>query len=240
MKDIFIADAHLSAEKTPAHHHLTEFLNSEIGQIRTLVLLGDIFEFWVGYRHCVFSAYLPILEVLQRLHAAGTNIVFVEGNHDFHIGPFFSTTLGSTIFTDSGVLPLDSKRIFLCHGDTIAATPGYLRLRRFFRSSFAQLLIRVLPADVTWKIGAVLGDASRKRRRNKPQQQHLLPEEAIISAAQQQFAHGCDIFVCGHFHKSWQQQVDGKQIVVVGDWNATCNYAIYEDGQLSLQIYQPQ
>ena len=239
MKDIFIADAHLRDPNAPEYRHLIKFLTSEMGQIRNLVLLGDIFEFWVGYRHCVFSAYVPILEILHKLQAAGTKIVFVEGNHDFHMGPFFRDTLNATIFSDAGTVQLDGNSIYLCHGDTLAATPNYLRLRSFFRSGFAQLLIRLLPADTTWKIAEVLGNASRKRRQKQQPRQHHLPITKISHQAQIQFADGCTTFICGHFHQGWQQHHDGTHILVLGNWADTCHYGLFENGTFSLQQYKP-
>lgn len=86
MKDIFIADAHLKNPADENYVQLLEFLKQNSGNIRTLILLGDIFEFWVGYRHCVYSAYVPLLQQLNLLRLDGTSIIVVEGNHDFKIG----------------------------------------------------------------------------------------------------------------------------------------------------------
>jgi len=238
-KDIFLADAHLVNPQDSAYQHLLEFLRSQRGQVRHLILLGDIFEFWVGYRHCVFTAYLPLLQLLQQLHSDGTKIIMVEGNHDFHVGPFFSDNLKSTIFCNDGCINLDGKRVYLTHGDTLAATRSYLLLRRFFRSSFAQLLIRLLPTDTTWKIAEVLGNASKRKRRNTAQQLYRLPSQAIIAQAQQQLSQGSDAFICGHFHQAWQQSIDNKPLLVVGNWGTTCHYATHENGVFSLHQFKP-
>lgn len=239
MKDIFIADAHLTDPNDASYRNLVNFLTAQCGQIRHLILLGDIFEFWVGYRHCVFSAYLPLLQTLQQLQAHGTQIVMVEGNHDFHMGPFFSEDLQSTIFPDDGCLKLDDLSVYLCHGDTIAPTANYLRLRRFFRSSFAKRLIRILPADTTWAISEILGKASRKRRASQPKRQYMLPEECIKQQASHQFKKGCDAFICGHFHQPYHQELDQHPVIIVGNWGQTCHYAVHENGQFSLEVYQP-
>ena len=104
MRDLFIADAHLLAPQDANYRRLLEFLRAQRGRTRTLVLLGDIFEFWIGYRYCVFSAYVPLLEALRELREAGARIVYVEGNHDFHLGPYFAETLGCDILPDGGVI----------------------------------------------------------------------------------------------------------------------------------------
>ncbi|EAT16238.1 UDP-2,3-diacylglucosamine diphosphatase [Desulfuromonas acetoxidans] len=239
MKDLFIADAHLIRPDDAAYRHLLSFLQQQRGQVRTLILLGDIFEFWVGYRHCVFSAYLPLLHELQQLQASGTRIVMVEGNHDFHVGPFFTETLQATVFTDDGTVQLDDTTIALSHGDTLAPTRSYLWLRGFFRSAAARFLIRIFPGDLTWKIGDILGVLSKKKSRRQPRTQYVLPEQAIRHQAQQRLDAGADLFVCGHFHQAHLWQQDKKSMAIVGNWGDTCHYGQFENGRFTLEEYHP-
>ena len=93
MKDIFLADAHLRRPGDTNYQKLLEFIGSLEGNTRTLYLLGDIFEFWVGYRHVVFTAYLPLLEALRRLRKTGTEIVFIETG----IGLFENAEIACTV-----------------------------------------------------------------------------------------------------------------------------------------------
>ena len=92
-RDIFLADAHLLHPQQDNYQRLLGFLGAQRGQLRTLYILGDLFEFWVGYRHLIFAPYVPLLNALGDLQQAGTEIVYVEGNHDFHLGPYFRDTL---------------------------------------------------------------------------------------------------------------------------------------------------
>jgi UDP-2,3-diacylglucosamine hydrolase len=71
MRDVFIADAHLLDPADENYRRLLAFLDGLRGETRTLYLLGDIFEFWVGYRHVVFAPYVPLLEALRRLREGG-------------------------------------------------------------------------------------------------------------------------------------------------------------------------
>ncbi len=102
MRDIFLADAHLLDPSDANYRRLLAFLDRQRGSVGTLYLLGDIFEFWVGYHHTVFAPYVPLLEALRRLREAGARIVYVEGNHDFHLGPYIEETLGCTVLPDGG------------------------------------------------------------------------------------------------------------------------------------------
>ena len=51
MKTLFIADAHLKNPRDRNYRALLDFLAEQLHVVDRLVLLGDIFEFWVGYRH---------------------------------------------------------------------------------------------------------------------------------------------------------------------------------------------
>lgn len=239
MKDIFLADAHLTDPQSAAYRLLLQFLDSQQGQIRNLILLGDIFEFWVGYRHCVFSAYLPLLQRLQSLHEQGVHIIMVEGNHDFHMGPFFTDVLGCTLFSDGGEVQLGATRVYLCHGDTVQMTFGYRLLRTFFRSAVARALIRVLPADLTWAIADTLGRASRRRRQRRPPRDYQPPYAALRDYASHHFSNGCQALLCGHFHHSWQHSESDRHILIVGNWDQRGCYAVHEKGEFRLESFTP-
>jgi UDP-2,3-diacylglucosamine hydrolase len=168
MRDIFIADAHLLDPQDTNYRRLLDFLQSQRGQVRTLVLLGDIFEFWIGYRHTVFAPYVPLLESLRQLREQGTRIVYVEGNHDFHLGPYFEQVLGCRILPDGGVIELGSEKIYIGHGDLVNPNDkGYRLLRRFLRSRLLLWLSRLLPPDWAWTIARWGSRMSQKKHDEK-------------------------------------------------------------------------
>ena len=87
-----------------------------------------------------------------RLREAGTEIVFVEGNHDFHLGPFFRETLGCRVLPDGGAVEIDGRRVYLAHGDLVDSTDrGYRLLRRLSAQPLVRNLVQGLaPPDLTW------------------------------------------------------------------------------------------
>lgn len=249
MKDLFIADAHLRNPSDDNYIQLLRFLKQNRGNIRTLVLLGDIFEFWMGYRSCVYSAYLPLLHELQALKVEGTEIVMVEGNHDFNVGPFFTETLGARVIPEGACITLGETRIWVEHGDLINPTCTYLWLRKLFRSRAARWLNRIIHPDLLWNIAAHLGMWSKKRRARqgsitakectKASTCAPIPKEKIIAAAHRGLERGCDALVCGHFHCSWQQLRTQPQITVVGEWGDLGTYAEHHAGTLEIRQFSP-
>lgn len=250
MKDIFIADAHLKNPSDENYIQLLRFLKQNRGNIRTLVLLGDIFEFWMGYRYCVYSAYVPLLHELYALKQEGTSIVMVEGNHDFSVGPFFSDTLGARIIPEGGCIDLGKTRIWVEHGDCINASRSYLWLRKLFRSRSARILSRIIHPDLLWEIAAHLGSWSKKRRagkistssRNKmtTSPPSPIPEKKITEAALNRSDLRCNAFICGHFHHGWHQQSSDVQILVVGEWGSLGTYAEHHAGVFSIRQFLDQ
>lgn len=247
MKDIFIADAHLKNPSDENYIQLLRFLKQNRGDIRTLVLLGDIFEFWMGYRYCVYSAYLPLLHELHALNLEGTEIVMVEGNHDFNVGPFFSETLKARVIPDGACITLGETRIWVEHGDRINPTRAYVWLRKLFRSRGAKILSRVIHPDLLWNFAAHLGNWSKRQRapqdnipakgRNQAPPCASIPEEKIIATARRRFAMGCDALVCGHFHRSWQHPQEQPQITLVGEWDESGTYAEHFAGVFKIRQF---
>jgi len=236
MKDIFIADAHLRYPEDENYQRLLQFLDEQGDDLRTLYLLGDIFEFWVGYRHTVFAPYVPLLASLQRLSQRGVKMVFVEGNHDFRVGPYISETLGCQVLPDGGALQLDEQRLFVCHGDLLNPNDrGYRVLRRVLRSGLLGGLIKLLPPDWTWEIARWASRQSQQHRVKKDQT--WSPHELFASFAEERFAEGFGVVVSGHFHTPWRMETDKGLFIALGDWISQYSYLVYSNGEFSLRTY---
>ncbi len=236
MKDIFLADAHLLDPADANYQRLLTFLNSQCSGVRTLYLLGDIFEFWVGYKSVVFSPYVPLLDALYRLKSAGTDIVYIEGNHDFNLGPYFREILDCTILPDGGTVEIDELKVYLGHGDLVNAQDRrYRALRRFLRSRFMRYLMAIAPPDLTWGIARWAGRRSKESRTGRPRTK--VPEALLRAHAVPLFAAGHQAVITGHYHSPMIDQTDQGTLVALGDWITQFSYAVYQDGKFSLKFF---
>lgn len=236
MRDVFIADAHLLDPADENYRRLLIFLDSLRGETRTLYLLGDVFEFWVGYRHVVFAPYVPLLETLRRLRETGTEIVCIEGNHDFHLGPYFEDVLGCRILPDGGIVEIDGRKVYLGHGDLVNPDDrGYRLLRRTLRSRPLRWLMQAIPPDWTWGIARWASGQSRKRHAVKGAR--WLPETMLTNHAKQLFAAGCTTVVTGHFHLPLLKESEEGTLVALGDWISQYSYAVCRDGAFELRTF---
>ncbi len=235
MRALFLADAHLRKPSDLNYLALLAFLDEQCGKTDLLVLLGDIFEFWIG-KETVTDNYAPLVDAFERMHQQGTKLVYVEGNHDFHLGPVFTQRLNCQVLPDGGSIDLDGKKVFLAHGDL--ANPddtGYRYLRKFLRSNMVRFLIRTLPNKLLMAIGDQAGNESRKssveQRRNSPAIEILQPYAETI------LAQGHQAIVTGHYHQPFYKKLGDGELIALGDWITQYSYAVYKDHTFTLQSY---
>lgn len=237
MRDLFLADAHLRHPADENYRRLLAFLETQRGRVRTLYLLGDIFQFWLGYRHVVFAVYVPLLEELRRLREAGAAIVCVEGNHDFHLGPYFRDILGCQVLPDGGGIAIDGRRVFIAHGDLVnPADRSYRLLRKLLRSLPLRALKQMVHPDIAWAIGRWGSGQSGKKHAER--RQRWVPREMLTAHAERRFAEGYEAVVTGHFHAPWLQRTEHGTIVALGDWIDQFSYAVWENGEFRLEKYE--
>jgi UDP-2,3-diacylglucosamine hydrolase len=235
MKDIFLADAHLGSPDDPNYRYLLDFLDGLCGEVRNLFLLGDLFEFWSNFKHAPTN-YHPVLETLDKLIAAGANITWVEGNHDFHLQRYFGKRTGYRILPDGGKVELDGKQIYIGHGDLVDRNNhNYLKLRKVLRSGVIAWLTGILPLSVLDKIAARMSNESKKRRRTYDRRAELAP--MLEAHAERMIEDGVSAVFTGHYHTPMEKNLPGGVMIALGDWIHDYSYAVHEDGNFSLKSY---
>ena len=162
MKTVFVADAHLKGQGDPNQAALVKFLSNL--KVDNLVMLGDIFDFWTGANMVVERNYSTVLDELLKLKGRGAHIFYVEGNHDFSMGPFFTSKLKARVIPDMGEASLDGKRFLLLHGDTVSMTFGYMLWRAFLRSPVFRVIAWAATPGLVWK--CAMGLSRRSHTKN--------------------------------------------------------------------------
>lgn len=240
MRKVFIADAHLTCETDENYRLLLNFLAELPGNTDTLFILGDLFEFWIGYPEVRFTHYLPVLEQLRRLHEKKVEIVYLEGNHDFHMGPFFQETLKARVFSGPAIFDLDGKKVYLCHGDQVnKADYGYRLLRFLLHNQAIGAVIPLVPPAVASFIAKWMGRASKENhhvRRIKWDYNAILREFAAA-----RFKEGYDVVIIGHFHLPLLEQTANSRVrtlLSLGDWITHFTYGEWANGEFSLKQYK--
>jgi len=231
MKIIFLADAHLKGEGEAAEVELIEFLDTLEG-IDCLVILGDLFDFWIARNKVARTRYKAVLKALKRVSEQGTRIIYVEGNHDFSMGGFFTEELGATVVEGEAELTLDKKKFYLSHGDTVEMTDGYRRWRGFLRSPSFSFLTTVLPSGLVWSVATRLSGRSRSYDTKGPGL-----DERLREFARERIESGVDFVVMGHSHMAGVHKIGHGTYANPGGWEGERTYLLYEKGRIKVKKY---
>jgi UDP-2,3-diacylglucosamine hydrolase len=231
----FVSDAHLGIDM-PGHNDreaaMLSFFDSLAPGADELYIVGDLFDFWIEYRHAIRPEYFRVIDRLFSLVKSGTRVHYLAGNHDFALGPFLSDTLGLIIHPDHYETTIQGKRVHLFHGDGLFKRDvGYRFMRRILRNKTFQGLYKLLPPDIGVPLASFCSGSSRKML------DFWFTEEVIEEYRQHArtyLDHGADIVVFGHTHHAEIRRWGDKTYVNTGEWIRTFNYAKLENGAMSL------
>ncbi|MBP1730556.1 MAG: lpxH [Deltaproteobacteria bacterium] len=120
MRSIFFSDAHLARGDEARHALVRDFIRDVCKGADRVFVLGDLFEFYHGYDEYIYPWYKGVIDEFRALSARGTSLYYLEGNHDFDMGAFFSSYTGMTCASELSI-DIDGKRWFVAHGDMVAS-----------------------------------------------------------------------------------------------------------------------
>lgn len=235
----FISDAHFGVSPAGSvperEEHFISFVKGLCGQATHLFIVGDLFEFWYEYDFYVPSRHFNVLKVLADLKESGCNVKLIRGNHDFACGNFFEKSLGVEVLQNV-VVEMHGRRIYVCHGDGIAACDGSYRVfRKLLDFKPNRFLFKWLHPDIGMRLALSVGSNSRNLNKKR-----IVPEEEYLERARSLMReNNCDTFVHGHNHACGLWKVPEGVIINCGNWLFEENYAcifektchIYKDGE---------
>ncbi|MBQ0942349.1 UDP-2,3-diacylglucosamine diphosphatase [Ideonella sp. 4Y16] len=212
----FVSDLHLSAELPRTQAAFLSWLANS--QADLLVILGDLFEAWIG-DDAADDAPLPaILSALQ--HASARRPVAVmRGNRDFLLGEAFFQRSGCTPLADPCVLEAFGQRVLLSHGDALClADTAYQRFRAEVRQSAWQAAFLARPRAERQAIASGLRAASLASQAGRAVETYADPDPALATDWLRQAR--ATVLVHGHTHRPGdEQRTEGWTRRVLSDWD---------------------
>lgn len=215
MRVAIVADAHLGGpggEPGPLVKQLAELPGQGVER---LILLGDIFQAWVGFRQYETPAVRLVLAAVRALRASGLRVDYIEGNRDFFLaqGPYVRE------FDSVGLeasFEAEGRRYLCVHGDGLNDRDRqYLAWRWLSKSWPVEMMIRTLPRTVLSRFV----DATEKRLSNTNfRHKAELPEAAIRRFGERRLSEGHDVLLLGHFHEPRSFRVAGGEIRLLDAW----------------------
>lgn len=238
MRTIFIADAHLVSPDDTNYRLFLRFLSELEGKLDTLYILGDLFDFWLGFPSHPFTQFDAVLDALERLVERGCRLVYFEGNHDFHLGTIFSQRLKAEIHVGPTIKSIQGKRLYICHGDQINQKDHLYRLLRFIlHSRPAAAAVRHISPALAQKIRTWLQKRSQAGYEAKTARWDY--RRIILDYADSLQSKGYDGLITGHFHLALREKLPETDFTILslGDWMGQFTYGEMRDGALCLMAY---
>lgn len=236
---LVVSDVHLSPADPAGVGTFVRFLAGPAANVASLVIAGDLFEFWVTPDQAGEPAYRPLFDALRALVDGGVAVGFVEGNRDFAASPELRA-LGVTTLPDVVVLEDGALRVAVTHGDRLCRRDvRYQAYRRAVRTPLVRHLLRVAPASLAHRSGHAARAGSRMETARKADGDMALDARAVTEFLR---ATDADALVCGHVHwgRSHRLDVDGapREVIVLGAWDAgDASFARVDGGRVTFERF---
>lgn len=158
-----ISDLHLGFANPAVERDVLRFLRHLRGRAGSLVINGDLFEFWFEWRTVIPRRSFRVLSGLAELGEAGTSILMVAGNHDCWGGAVLREDVGVDYHVGPWEGSLAGWRCRIEHGDGLRPHEdrGYRLLRRLLRHPIAIGAFRWLHPDIGTALATRSSHASR-------------------------------------------------------------------------------
>lgn len=153
-----ISDSHLGFAPMAVERSLIRFLKHLRGRAGSLVINGDLFEFWFEWRHVIPRGAYRVLAALADLRDSGVPILMIAGNHDCWGGDFLTRDVGIEYQLEAWEGELAGWRARVEHGDGLRVVEDrkYRALRSVLRNRLAIRAFRWIHPD----LGSALANRS--------------------------------------------------------------------------------
>lgn len=228
---VIVSDLHLGAVPDTVQRDFLSFLEHWSGAAETLLINGDLFDFWCEFKTVVPSQHFHTLRALADLRESGVRLILIGGNHDAWGGSFLREKIGFELADGPIELEMAGHRALVAHGDGIGPGDlGYKMLKRVIRSRPFSGFMRWIHPDLAWGIA---NRVSRTSDRAEHSVQRARKTAAILEGEAIQLLNerrDLDLVVFGHSHTPALKTVgDGRFYVNSGDWIEHRTYTVISE-----------
>ncbi|MEO7964369.1 MAG: UDP-2,3-diacylglucosamine diphosphatase [Gemmatimonadaceae bacterium] len=161
-----ISDAHLGVAPTTDERALLGFLRAIGNDARSVVINGDLFDFWFEWRHVIPRAGYRVLAAIADIAERGVPITWVAGNHDCWGGEILRQDVGVDYVVGTWRGSIAGWRTRIDHGDGLRAVEDrkYRALRSVLRNPLLVKAFRWVHPDLGARLALGSSNASRTYR----------------------------------------------------------------------------
>lgn len=217
--DYITSDIHLGAVPWERERAFIMFLEHVGAHARSLLLVGDLFDFWFEYGDVVPGKHFRVLAALSELVESGIPVTLMGGNHDAWGGRFLREEVGVAFHPDSLRMEIGGRRALVAHGDGVGRGDwSYRMLKAVLRNRVMVAGFRALHPELGMRLarrvssteGKITSDegAAGRARYIEEWARSVLRAEAEL-----------ELVICGHSHVPVVAEVEaGRYYLNSGDW----------------------
>ncbi|MCX5755526.1 MAG: UDP-2,3-diacylglucosamine diphosphatase [Gemmatimonadetes bacterium] len=235
---LILSDVHLGAAPPEAERSLLQLLELAKTEAKSVVLNGDVFDFWFEWKHAMPRVGFRTIAALAALREHGVAVTWIAGNHDCWGGDILTNDAGVTFHTGPWRGDIGGWNTLIEHGDGLRDIEDapYRRLRTVLRNPFAIWAFRHL-MHPDWA-AAIAARSSRTSRHMRPGD----GGEGLKRVAQAALAAetSLDLYVYGHTHAdTLSRGVAGGVYANPGAWMDAPRCLRVTTGQIELLEWGP-
>ena len=158
-----MSDAHLGFAEADVERAVVSFLRYAASHAGSIVVNGDLFEFWFEWRTVIPRRGFRAVAALADAVDAGVPVIMIAGNHDCWGGDVLRDDVGVDYRFGPLVTEIAGWRTHIEHGDGLRPREDrrYRLLRRLLRNRLAIRSFRWLHPDLATPIATGSSHASR-------------------------------------------------------------------------------
>lgn len=235
---VVLSDAHLGVTPPSVEEGLLAFLESVPALGDSLLVNGDLFDFWFEYKRVIPRGGFHVVAALAALRKR-IPIVMVGGNHDRWGGDFWRQDLGIEFYPDRIDFEVGARRVLAVHGDGLTEQHWSANLMHSLTSN--RLVVATYRA-LHPTIGFWLADRMSHGLGNNTRDAAVLDRAAV---RQREWAERTlretpelGIVIMGHTHRTaLTEPVPGRQYLNPGAWLDGFHYAVVGETSARLEQY---
>jgi len=227
------SDTHLGAAPGDVERKLLTFLRHLSGRAGSLVINGDLFEFWFEWRSVIPRPAFRVLAALADLVESGVPVLWVAGNHDCWGGDVLRSDVGVDYHVGPWTGSLAGWKTAIEHGDGLRKVEDrkYRRLRTVIRHPASIWAFRhLLHPDFGSRLAAGSSHASRTYQARDGGRG--LREVAMAQLAADP---SVDLVIYGHSHVSaLERSARGSVYANAGSWMTKPTFLRVDERRIAL------
>jgi len=219
MTTLFIADIHLSEERTELTEAFFNYLDYRAIEADTLYILGDLFDAWIG-DDAMGDFENSVADKIAEYAAKGKEVFLMHGNRDFLMGNHFAQRAHLTILDDPSLVMLGDIPVLITHGDMLCTDDKkYMKFRKMVRNPLWQKMALAMPLSQRRKVAQQMREKSQTSNIDKPKEIMDVNHDAVVRLMQK---YKVRTMVQGHTHRPDVHEFDvadgSMRRYVLGDW----------------------